>query len=150
MRMLIRKIEVGDSLDLFRLRNLSQDVPFYKNANEVSFEDHEIWINQRVSCLDLYTWVAEDCNRLIGVCYLNRIVDGLSEISIRVFPAWRGTECAQRLLHRAIKGAGSAKVHTVIAMVHQENFRSLSFFSKNGFREKEVQEEFVVLALTLD
>lgn len=148
--MLIRKLEVADSLDLFRLRNLGQDVPFYRNANEVSFEDHEIWINQRVSRLDLYTWIAEDCDQLIGLCYFNEIVDGLSEISIRVFPAWRGTECAQRLLHKAIAIAGSAKVHTIIAMVHQENSRSLSFFSKNGFREREVQEEFVVLALTLD
>jgi len=137
----IRKIEFGDSIELLLLRNLNGDLQFYRNSRTISLQEHEDWIERRVSDLALNSWVAIGNNQLMGVCYLDNIEEGIFEISIRVFPVWRGTECAQALLSHVIERARECGINALVATIHQENFRSLRFFAKNGFKQEVLREE---------
>jgi L-amino acid N-acyltransferase YncA len=149
--MQIRKIELSDSPELLRLRNLHEDLKYYRNSNEVSTEDHEIWVARRASATGLYTWVAVDGNQLLGICYFDEILNGSIEISIRVFPDWRGTSCSQILMEHAIEEVKHTGVNSIVAMVHRDNSKSVRFFEKNNFKESVIQKnEFLELVLALD
>ena len=131
----IRKIELGDTESLFKLRNLELDRPHYTDSSEISFSDHERWVTSRVDSAESITLVAEANLTVIGVCYLTCVIDKEAELSIRVFPEWRGTACADLIFTAVATEAQKQQVERLMAVVHIDNKRSRNFFINKGFIE---------------
>ena len=126
----IRKIQIDDLDSLLELRNLEMDRPYYLDSSEVSLSDHKKWVMSRTQSDELITLVAEFGRMVIGVCYLNQASRIEAEVSIRIFPDWRGTECARLLFSSFAAAAQKQGIAKLIAVVHLENKRSIKFFTK--------------------
>lgn len=138
----VRKIELEDLDSLLELRNLEFDRPHYEDSSEISLSDHQEWVTSRVDSEQSITLVAEANRTVIGVCYLNHTVGKEAELSIRVFPEWRGTECANLIFTEVASEAQKQGIERLIAVVHIDNKRSRNFFIKIGFIELGIRNEF--------
>ena len=137
----IRKIEFDDLDSLLELRNLELDRRYYQDSSEVSFSDHKKWVMSRTQSDELITLVAEFRNMVIGVCYLNQTSSIEAEVSIRIFPDWRGTECARLLFSSIAVDAQKQGIARLVAVVHLDNKRSIKFFTNLGFIELGLRNE---------
>ena len=142
----IRGIEIDDAADLLVLRNLDSDLKYFQHPQPVSTLEHQAWVKGRVDSSKEYTLVLEVDSVVVGVAYVNSLEK--AEVAIRLDAKFRNQGYANMLLNALEESLSSLNVPQLIAVIHEENQRSLDFFKSADYTVKEMdfQSPFIRLS----
>lgn len=125
--LIIRPLEAGDSLALWRIRN-SEPVRLLSNdPTSIPQTSHETWFARYLANPANHCYVAQQGRAVVGYC---RVDGGL--ISIAVDPEFHGQGIGRKLLQVTIEKV-SPDVPVITAEILLNNPGSLKLFQSVGF-----------------
>lgn len=130
--------KIEDEEFVYNCRYFQSDALFYKNKNVPNYHQHQIWYSQSLldGRLRHIIFVIEG----IKLGYVRLDTD--NELSVYVYPTFRGKGLAELMIRYTCKKYRSTKLH---AYVHKNNFSSLNAFLKNKFQVISTDTEFTRL-----
>jgi RimJ/RimL family protein N-acetyltransferase len=130
----LRPVRRDDIALLLRWRNDHDAVRFSVSRRQVTLDEHEEWLAQRLRDSAPRLWIAEEDGVAVGQVRLD--VDGdAGTVSIAVAAGERGRGVGTAILEaaQAIVPA-TAALSRLRALVHPDNSASLRVFKRAGFR----------------
>jgi RimJ/RimL family protein N-acetyltransferase len=131
----IRRAQKRDCLDIFTLSN---DPLVRKNSfssNEIKFDDHKKWFDEKLKSKDSCIFVAGISNVLIGQIRYDKSED-IAFISIAIARAFRGLGLGSKMIAATLGPAGrQLKVNKIRALVKNSNPASMLTFINAGFQK---------------
>lgn len=143
---LIRDFELKDSDSLFNWRNSIEARDFSRNTQEVSPNEHVVWVEDYFR--DLKSGfrkisIFEVGGNSVGMIRLDRLNEIHFEISILVNPDYRNLGLGKVMLQIFLtKHKKKLENRQIFAYIHEENISSKKIFEDNGFQILDSSEVF--------
>lgn len=154
MEIELRECTLLDTQAILNMRNTASARRFSRNPEEIALEEHAVWFKKRILTSNFEPfWVLETGNRVIGFVRFDLIKDQKAKfaVSILIEDEQRGRGLGALALTQAIlKLKASYGPSELEAVIHKENLNSIKLFSRMGFIQDGVLEEFLRFRLVLD
>lgn len=129
--LLVRRARPEDSLRIWEIRNTLQSRQASINQDEVAWEKHEPWFQQKYIASEANACFALDyMGKTVGYCRFDSENDSF-RVSIALDPAYHSRGFGGLFLLEVCTRFGEHK--TLIAEVRKENESSFRIFEKAGF-----------------
>ena len=141
-RTLLRRLEVGDGTDIFKLRSDDRVNKFLGRQPAVSYQEAQLFIQERNKGIDnnecLYWGIVLKNNptKIIGtICLWNFSEDRyIAEIGYELNPNFQGIGIMQEAIQSVIAfGFHELKLETITAYSHAQNAKSIKLLEKCNF-----------------
>jgi RimJ/RimL family protein N-acetyltransferase len=133
-RMMIRRANLTDALDVFAWRNDPVTRQMFVNGDEVSLADHLAWYNAVIESKGNILYIGIIGQVKIGVCRFDYDSKRKSsEVSINLNPSVRGKGLSFELLSECMNNYCQSNKLILTAKIKTYNEASLSIFIKKGF-----------------
>lgn len=130
----LRLVTIDDAQFLFDLRNEKLNRLMFKDTSSVKWDDHVLWLSDKISRNDFYIYVAlnEEGDK-IGQFR----IDATGEVSVSLSAKFKGIGIGWRIIKIGSDIFKSGSPKELIADVKCENISSLKAFQKAGYQFKE-------------
>lgn len=154
MEIIQRAANLNDAGVLLKWRN-SPDVRKYSfHTEEIQLEEHEKWLVSRLKRIQLEPFFVFYVNDVaVGMTRLD-ILPGSTfehEVSIMVDPEMNNMGIGTRILNTTCETFFTLQLGTsLVAKIHEKNFKSKKLFEKAEFKHYEIQGEFLIYRRLLE
>jgi len=130
--MILRKAKFDDKIYLFNWVNQPDSLSVkIENEQEVALSNHEKWFNERLRDKNTHIWIIENEKNIpIGQVRFQKKISNYFDVDIYILDKERKKGLASKALNKAMQ---ISEFPPLRALVKKNNFRSYTFFSKNGF-----------------
>lgn len=131
----LRKVEIRDIDDVFRLSNEDYVRKYSINKDKIKWEDHVKWFERIIqSPDDLFYVITNPDNTFLGQIRY-KIEDAEATVSVSLSKEILGKGLSYPLIKRSLEMLknDSGKINKVIAFISKENIPSQKLFTKAGF-----------------
>jgi len=130
----IRKAKLGDSREIWEIRNHPSARKNFNNSKKVLRKDHELWFNKKYfNKQNNYCFILEDEEKkVIGYCRFDfEEKQNVYIISIAINSDNRGKGLGGKLLNESLKKFTSK--YDILAEIKKQNISSIKIFERNNF-----------------
>lgn len=129
MKVIIRKVEVADEEEIWKIRNSTEIRMASKITTPISLVKHKKWFKKEIAKKNRNFWVAEANGGIIGYARLSYSLP--KRVSIAIRKDARRTGAGKRLITKVKESR--IKTQRIEAEVKKENAVSKDFFISCGF-----------------
>lgn len=146
-RLILREITEEDADDIVRMRSEPDVYRYFKSPHMITIDEHLAWYRNSYMYNDnRIEWICveKDNDMKIGVFGLI-IIENNAEVSYILKPDARHRGYASEAVTAIIRNADKTlNIKHFIAEIHKENYNSISFVKKIGFRFMKEKGDFVI------
>ncbi len=151
----IKKATFKHSRDIWEWRNDKLTRKMSKNSNHIPWENHKKWFSKVIVDPDIFFYIGEIENKIIGSVRFVRHEKSLDDyfININISPDNRGRGLSNYLLKSCINKFSTEvnKIGFLKAEVKNINYRSKKLFINFGFeKENSSKNEIITFKLSID
>ncbi len=131
----LRAVQPSDKKILWEWSNRPQTRRYSFNSKPISWAEHVKWFASKMRDRRCYFYVAENCgNRPVGQIRFERKGE-VAIVSLMVDKKYQGRGYASEMLTLSSKKLFKNNIKKILAYVLPQNYISLEFFKKNGFKK---------------
>jgi len=149
--LILRSAAAEDEQRLLAWRNEAATRAASFTSGEISPQDHQQWFRRKLADPGCRLLIVEESGRPVGQVRLDRVDEGVAEISIGLAPESRGRGLGREALRLAVThAANELGARQLVARVKPSNRPSLGVFQAAGYRVARADREVVEFLLAIE